>query len=124
MKNKKILIIEDEKDIVIFLKEILKGEGYEVFSVENGKEAQALMDNESFDLVILDMLLPGEHGINIVNYIRDHFFTPIIITSGIYSRNEILKGMEDSNIKGFFPKPFNVKDLLKRIYSIFNEEKV
>lgn len=124
MKNKKILIIEDEKDIVIFLKEILKGEGYEVFSVENGKEAQGLMDNESFDLVILDMLLPGEHGINIVNYIRDHFFTPIIITSGIYSRKEILKGMEDSNIKDFFPKPFNVKDLLKRIYSIFNEEKV
>jgi len=124
VEKKRILIIEDEKDIVLFLKEALEDEGYEVIAVGNGLDAQEIMKNRSFELVILDMLLPGEHGMNIVDYIRDNFFTPIIITSGIYKRDEILSTFEDSNVKDFFQKPFKIKELLKKIDSILNEKKL
>jgi len=124
VEKKRILIIEDEKDIVLFLKEALEDEEYEVIAVGNGLDAQEIMKNRSFELVILDMLLPGEHGMNIVDYIRDNFFTPIIITSGIYKRDEILSTFEDSNVKDFFQKPFKIKELLKKIDSILNEKKL
>lgn len=124
MKNKKILIIEDEKDISMFLEEALTDEGFDVKSVSNGLEAENIMKKDSYDLVILDMLLPGEHGMDIINFIRDNFFTPIIVISGIYKKSEIMSSFEDSNVRDFFQKPFKIKDILKSINSIFNEEKV
>ncbi len=121
MGKHRILVVEDEKDIRMFLKEALIDEGYEVKTADNGLQAQKIMEDETFHIVILDMLLPGEHGLNIVNHIKDKYFTPIIITSGIYNRTEILKDLEDSNVRDFFPKPFNIEMLLERIRQILDE---
>jgi len=121
MGKHRILVVEDEKDIRMFLKEALIDEGYEVKTADNGLQAQKIMEDEIFHIVILDMLLPGEHGLNIVNHIKDKYFTPIIITSGIYNRTEILKDLEDSNVRDFFPKPFNIEMLLERIRQILDE---
>lgn len=80
--RKKILVVDDEKNIRLLLKEELTDEGYDVISAESGAEALQKISNEKPDLVTLDIKMPGEDGLSILRKIREtEYDLPVIICS-------------------------------------------
>ena len=123
-KKNEILIIEDEGDIGTLLKEFFEKYNFNITLAEEGKVAVELLKKKNFDLLIVDMLLPGEHGLDIIKMKGDNFITPIIIVSGIYDENEVLHRMKDSNVKYFIKKPFDLKDLLEKVNSAIDADQI
>ncbi|UCE72082.1 MAG: response regulator [Nitrospiraceae bacterium] len=80
--NKKILVVDDEHNIRLLLKEELSDEGYDVILAENGSTALALIKEERPDLVTLDIKMPGEDGLSVLRKIREiEYDLPVIICS-------------------------------------------
>lgn len=115
MKNNiKILIVEDDIDINNLLNEILIDEEYHIVQSYSGTEAKLLLERETFDLVLLDLMLPGLPGEEIVTLIRKKYTMPIIIISArldITTKVNLLQlGADD-----FIEKPFDIEEVLARI---------
>jgi len=115
-----ILIVDDEKDIRLLLQEFLENNGFNVLVAEDGQQALKLASEQLPDLVITDLLLPKEHGIDVMQIIKDRFFLPIIAISGIYKQDEIRTKINDVFIDGFFEKPLDLDALLACVRSILN----
>jgi len=113
-----ILIIEDEQEVNELLKDFLNIHGYLTTIVNNGTEAWKFIKSETPDLIITDLLLPGEHGLDLINQINDEFFIPIIVISGIYKSKEIHKSIECGCVTAFFEKPLELKKILRKIEAI------
>jgi len=80
--SKKILVVDDEKNIRLLLKEELQDEGYDVIMAENGADALEMIQKEVPDLVTLDIKMPGEDGLSILRKIREiEYDLPVIICS-------------------------------------------
>jgi DNA-binding response OmpR family regulator len=80
--SKKILVVDDEKNIRLLLKEELQDEGYDVIMAENGAAALEMIQKEEPDLVTLDIKMPGEDGLSILRKIREiEYDLPVIICS-------------------------------------------
>ena len=116
-----ILIVDDEEEIRRLLREFLEKNDFAVLAAADGQQALQLADEHHPDLVITDLLLPKEHGIDVIQAIKDRFFLPIIAISGIYKENEIKGRLGDIYIDGFFEKPLHLDNLLACIRSILNE---
>ena len=119
-KENTILIVDDEMEIRLLLQEFLEKNGYNVRVAEDGQQALQLAGEELPDLVITDLLLPKEHGIEVMQAIKDRFFLPIIAISGIYRKEEIQGRINDVFIDGFFEKPLDLDRLLACIRCILN----
>lgn len=115
-----ILIVDDEKDIRLLLQEFLENNGFTVLVAEDGQQALKLAGEQLPDLVITDLLLPKEHGIDVIQIIKDRFFLPIIAISGIYKQDEIKTRIDDVFIDGFFEKPLDLNAILACVRSILN----
>ena len=113
-----ILIIEDEQEVNELLNDFLNIHGYKTTVVNNGAEAWGYIKNEPPDLIITDLLLPGEHGLDLINQINNEFFIPIIIISGIYKSKEVQKSMDCGCVTAFFEKPLGLKKVLRKIEAI------
>ena len=109
MKN--ILIVEDDKDIHNLIKEVLIKENYKPIDAYSGTEAILLIEKEKIDLVLLDLMLPGLNGEEVIQIVKD---IPIIVISAKTSIedkvNVLLNGAND-----YITKPFDSKELLARI---------
>jgi two-component system OmpR family response regulator len=119
-KKNTILIVDDEKEIRLLLQEFLERNGYVVCVAEDGQQALQLAAQQLPDLVITDLLLPKEHGIEVMQAIKDRFLLPIIAISGIYRKEEIQGRISDVFIDGFFEKPLDLDGILACIRSILN----
>ena len=108
---KKILIVEDDNTIHNLIKEILENEQYKVFDAYSGTEALMIIEKEKIDLILLDFMLPGLNGEEIIKKEKD---IPIIVISAKISPedkiNVLLNGAND-----YITKPFNTEELLARI---------
>ncbi len=115
MNPKKILIVDDEKDLCTALEKIIGREGYEVSSVFDGKNAVDRIRRDQFDLVILDLKLPGLPGERVFQEIRKlRPKTKIVIITGhgtIQSAAQMMK----KGATHYLQKPFNTADLLDLI---------
>ncbi|MAN26411.1 MULTISPECIES: response regulator transcription factor [Mesonia] len=110
-----ILIIEDEQSIVDFLQQGLEEEAYEVSSFTNGKEGLQYALQQSFDLIILDWMLPGLPGIEVCKEIRKQdSTTPIIFLTAKDTIEETIEGLQ-SGANDYIKKPFHFTELLERI---------
>lgn len=107
----KILIIEDDISIHNVLEELLKQKDYEIFNAYSGTEALLLLEKERYDLILLDLMLSGLSGEEIIKRVKD---TPIIVLSAKVSSDDkvacLLSGASD-----YVTKPFDSKELLARI---------
>ena len=121
MKKNNIIIIEDDVDVREFLSTFLKEKGYHIIEAENGAEAKKIIAGKQPDLVISDLLLPGEHGLEVIKFIKDNYFLPVIAVSGIYSENEIAKDIEELYIDEFIKKPIDTVKLMDAIEKIFSK---
>lgn len=107
----KILIVEDNIDIHNLIKEILEKENYKIFDAYSGTEALLLIEKEKIDLILLDLMLPGINGEEIIQQIKE---IPIIVISAKSSNDDkvniLLEGAND-----YITKPFNTEELLARV---------
>ena len=118
---RKILIIDDEPEIRELLKLFFEDSGFKTEGIENGIAAIDYIKKKTPDLIVTDLLLPGEHGINIIETITKQYFIPTIIISGIYSEDNVSDVIENNFIRGFFKKPLNLNQLLKVVNTILDE---
>lgn len=118
-EKQKILIIEDEPDFVLGLKDAFSFEGYEVFSAETGEAGITLAADIHPDLIILDLMLPGMNGYQVCEQVRRRDKSvPILILSARSQENDIIRGLE-SGADDYVTKPFSIGELLARIRAVF-----
>ena len=113
----KILIVDDEKDILAVLQEAFTNFGYVAEIAETAKEGIHKFDNDLFDLVITDMLMPDMNGDGVVRHIRRSYrpFTPVIGCSGTPWL------LENIGFDRVLTKPFRLKEILSAVQSLSAE---
>lgn len=109
-----ILIVEDEKGIVDFLKQGLEEEGFTISTATNGKDGLEMALSLSIDLVLLDWMMPKMTGIEVCKAIREHKNTPIIFLTAKDTVQETIEGLK-SGANDYIKKPFSFEELLERI---------
>lgn len=117
MEDINILIIEDEKSINDIVKSYLEKEGYGVFQAYDGKEGLRLFLSEDVDLVILDLMLPGLAGEEVIKEIRNRSSVPVIMLSAKVKENDRVNGLR-LGADDYVTKPFSARELLERIKAI------
>jgi DNA-binding response OmpR family regulator len=118
----KILIVEDEIGIVQFLQQGLEEEGYEVATATNGLMAFELTQKESFDLILLDWMLPKMNGIDVCKSIRiTDKSTPIIFLTAKDTVQETIEGLK-AGANDYIKKPFSFDELVERIKIHFRNQ--
>ncbi|AQX56233.1 response regulator transcription factor [Priestia flexa] len=115
MSKGKILIIEDEKKIARLIQLELEYEGYETATAHTGTEGLSLFQSQQFDLLILDVMLPGLSGLEVLRRIRStNQLTPVILLTARDSLPDKISGL-DLGANDYMTKPFEIEELLARI---------
>jgi two-component system copper resistance phosphate regulon response regulator CusR len=114
----RILVIEDEQKLARALQEGLQGEQYSVALAHTGEEGFYLVQTESFDLVILDVMLPGRSGLEILKAMRQHGLrTPVLMLTARDAVEDRVRGL-DTGADDYLLKPFAFPELLARIRAL------
>ncbi len=114
MEDIKVLIIEDEVKLARFVELELKYEGYNVTVIHNGREGLDKFFEEKFDMILLDLMLPGLNGIEICRRIRKTSDIPIIMLTAKDEVMDKVSGL-DSGADDYLTKPFAIEELLARM---------
>jgi two-component system, OmpR family, alkaline phosphatase synthesis response regulator PhoP len=118
-----ILLAEDEENLHEALKMNLEMEGYQVTSAYDGLEALKAVENEYFDLIIMDIMLPEIDGINVTQNIRiTNNEVPILILSAKNTSEDKVLGLK-KGADDYLTKPFNLEELLLRVQKLINKNK-
>ncbi|MBL70542.1 MAG: DNA-binding response regulator [Rhodobiaceae bacterium] len=112
-----LLLVDDDADIRESLSEYLEAKGFEVVAAENAESARAAILANEFDLIILDIMMPGEDGLSLCRQISAHNKTPIILLSALNEEMDRIVGLE-VGADDYLAKPFNPRELLARIRAI------
>ncbi|PTY81836.1 DNA-binding response regulator [Heyndrickxia sporothermodurans] len=115
---KRILIIEDEKNLARFIELELKYEGYEVSVAYDGREGLQLSLQEDWDVILLDLMLPSLNGLEVCRRLRQEKDTPVIMITARDSVMDRVSGL-DHGADDYIVKPFAIEELLARLRSIF-----
>jgi DNA-binding response OmpR family regulator len=114
----KVLVVEDEKKIASFIRKGLEAEGLMVDVCHNGDEAYELAVSRPYDVMVLDIMLPGRDGLSILRNIRDRKVPlPIILLT---ARSELSERVEGLNLGAddYLTKPFFIEELVARIHAV------
>jgi two-component system response regulator VicR len=114
---KKILIVDDEADVVEVIEMLLKSEAYDVLKAYDGKEALGILEDDTPDLVILDIMMPEIDGVEVCRRMRKlekMKEVPIIMFSAKLSAQD-KKNSFDAGADGFITKPFNARGFISGI---------
>ena len=111
----RILVVEDEPDLKEITAKRLKAEGYGVDTCDNGKDAQYYIEHTPYDLILLDVMLPGADGITVLKNIRKKGMkTPVLLLTARDSIEDRVTGL-DNGADDYLTKPFAFDELLARI---------
>ena len=114
----KILVVDDDSRIRDLLKRYLTQEGFEVFLAEDGKSLNRVMQRETADLIVLDLMMPGEDGLSICRRLRAaNDVTPVIMLTAKGEDIDRIIGLE-VGADDYLSKPFNPRELLARIHAV------
>ena len=118
IEKKRILLVEDEDSLRKGMTINLELEGFEVISTDNGKEAINLINQQHFDVIILDVMLPEISGFQICEQIRlDGFNVPIIFVTAKDTSADKIAGLR-LGADDYLSKPFNLEELLLRVHNL------
>ena len=112
----KILIVDDEKPICDLIDLNLSASGYQCRTVQDGLEALKLIEEENFDLILLDIMLPGADGYDIMEYIRP-MGIPVIFITAKHDVRDRVKGLK-LGADDYLVKPFDVVELVARVEAV------
>ncbi len=113
----KLLIVDDEKGIRDLIRKYALFEGYEVEEAENGMEAVEMCRSHSYDLIIMDVMMPELDGFSAVREIRKDKTTPVIMLSARGEEYDRIHGFE-SGVDDYVVKPFSPRELLMRVNAV------
>jgi two-component system OmpR family response regulator len=122
MTPEHILIVDDDADIRSLLGDYLQKNGYRTTAVAEGKGMLAALDKGRVDLIVLDLMLPGEDGLVLCRNLRARSDTPVIMLTARGEDMDRILGLE-MGADDYLPKPFNPRELLARIKSILRRAK-
>lgn len=115
LANESILVVEDEEKIARLLEIELEYEGYMVTKAMDGLDALALYRSKTWDLILLDVMLPGLSGIELLRRIRSHdLHTPVLLLTAKSSVEDKVSGL-DLGANDYITKPFQIEELLARV---------
>lgn len=116
-KKSKILVVDDDVGLCDLLHQYLEKQGFSVDTVEDGKAMDVYLENSSPDLIILDLMLPGEDGLSIAKRLNSSGQTPLIMLSACGEEVDRIIGLE-VGADDYLAKPFSPRELLARIRSV------
>lgn len=112
--SKKILIIEDDEDISMIEEAYLTAAGFETRIITDGSGVNKMLEEESFDLILLDLMLPGKSGYAICREIRDRLDIPILMVTARSESVDKIRGL-GMGADDYIPKPFDPAELVARV---------
>jgi two-component system, OmpR family, response regulator len=112
-----ILVVDDDAEIRNLLRDYLQKNGYRVTAVADGKAMWAALDVGGTDIVVLDLMLPGDDGLTLCRTLRAHSELPVIMLTARGEETDRIVGLE-MGADDYLAKPFNPRELLARIKSI------
>ena len=114
----KVLYAEDERQLSVAVTEILKMEGFEVTSVYDGQEALDALENDYFDAVILDIMMPKKSGIEVLETMRRNGnYTSVLMLTAKATVDDRITGLS-TGADDYLAKPFAMKELVARVHSL------
>ena len=117
LEKKHILIVDDDTRICDLLEKFLDKNGYLVSAVHSAEQAHQILAGLEFDLIILDVMMPRESGIELTSHLREKNKTPIILLTAKGDAEDRILGLE-AGADDYLPKPFEPMELLLRIKAI------
>lgn len=117
-----ILVVDDDAEIRGLLHDYLQKNGYRVTAVADGKSMRAALDRARPDLIVLDLMLPGEDGLTLCRELRSRSEVPIVMLTARGEEIDRIVGLE-MGADDYLPKPFNPRELLARIKSILRRSR-
>ncbi|HOF58425.1 MAG TPA: response regulator transcription factor [Syntrophorhabdaceae bacterium] len=119
----RVLIIEDEVKVASFISEGLQEEGYKVAVAYDGKTGMDLIKEASFDIILLDLMIPEIDGLEVLRNARAWGIdTPILIITAKSSKEDVVKGL-DTGSDDYLTKPFSFEELLARIRALLRRSR-
>jgi two-component system, OmpR family, response regulator len=115
--NEHILVVDDQREICDVIQDYLSGEGYRVSTAHDGAGMRRALTQSRVDLVILDLMLPGEDGLTLARSLREESEVGIIILTGRGETVDRIIGLE-MGADDYLPKPFHLRELLARVKSV------
>ena len=112
-----ILIVDDDKRIRDLLAQYLGARNFRVTTAEDAATARATMRGLTFDLLILDVMMPGESGLELARSVRETMTTPILMLTARSDADQRIEGLE-TGVDDYMPKPFEARELLLRLHNI------
>ena len=120
----KIILVEDEINIASFIERGLREFGHEVSVVYDGNAGWELLQNDSFDYLILDIIMPGMNGLELCRMYRQRFgyHSPVVMLTALGTTDDIVKGL-DAGADDYLVKPFSFQELEARIKALLRRSK-
>ena len=113
----KVLIIDDDEKLRKLLKEYLENNGFKVLTLADGSDVKKTLQEESPEMVILDIMLPGKDGLEVLKEIRMDHTVPVIMLTAKGDQTDRIVGLE-LGADDYLPKPFNPRELLARMKAV------
>ena len=117
-----ILVVDDDDGIRALVKKYLNENNFLVTTANNAEDAEEKVKVIKFDLIVLDIMMPGESGLDFISKNKDKYNTPIILLTAKGEASERVEGLE-VGADDYLPKPFEPKELTLRIRNILNKTK-
>lgn len=114
MEAEKILVVDDNKEIVYSISELLKYEGYEILKAYDGMEALDILEREAVDLILLDVMMPRLNGLSALMKLREKSRIPVIILSAKTEESDKVSGLT-LGADDYIEKPYNPAELIARV---------
>ena len=114
----RVLVVEDERKTASFVRKALQAEGHAVDELHEGGAALAAVTTTPFDVVVLDIMLPGPDGLSVVRQMRERkIATPVLLLSARGAVNEKVEGL-NAGADDYLPKPFALDELIARVRAL------
>ena len=112
-----IMVVDDDDRLRKLLRRYLSENGYRVTTAENAEDAEAKLRGLTFDLLVLDVMMPGENGVDLTRRLRERLPVPILLLTAMSEAEDRISGLE-SGADDYLTKPFEPRELLARVRSV------
>ncbi|MGQ0799483.1 MAG: osmolarity response regulator transcription factor OmpR [Pseudomarimonas sp.] len=122
-RRESLLLVDDDQRLRQLLAEYLRGEGFEITEAADGRQLAAALNRGHFDLIVLDLMLPGEDGLNLCRRLRgEGVQTPIVMLTAKGDEIDRIVGLE-LGADDYLPKPCNPRELLARVRAVLRRHR-